>query len=287
MVLIARTFEQPVEENRHNNLPAFSVQIGNVGRTASVISLEALIDPQILVRILTFSALGMSLLLFAAIRRPQPAHAHAEPATGHGMTVVTLNMAKETNVDKILRELRAIPVLRDADVLLLQEVKQDENQRQCAAEHLAAALGYHVVYSPAATGVTDLGLAILSRFPLRDKDVRALKRCNLRFRSRSRIALAATAESPWGPVRILNTHLDTRVNTRERLEQLEPVVRVSEEFSGPRIIAGDFNSNRFYWVGNVFPLPALRSQAYGVQDFMVQRGFRTAAPAGEASPSPA
>jgi endonuclease/exonuclease/phosphatase family metal-dependent hydrolase len=197
------------------------------------------------------------------------------------MTVVTLNMAKETNLDKILRELRAIPVLRNADVLLLQEVKQDENQRQCAAEQLAAALGYHVVYSPAATGVTDLGLAILSRFPLRDKDVRVLKRCNLRFRSRSRIALAATAESPWGPVRILNTHLDTRVNTRERLEQLEPVVRVSEEFSGPRIIAGDFNSNRFYWVGNVFPLPALRSQAYGVQDFMVQRGFRTAAPAGE------
>jgi endonuclease/exonuclease/phosphatase family metal-dependent hydrolase len=189
------------------------------------------------------------------------------------MSVITLNMAKETDIDKIISELRAF---RDVDMLLLQEVKQDQGQRQCSAEQIAALLGLHVAYSPAESGVTDQGLAILSRFPLHDVRVSALKRFDLRYHSRSRFVLAATADSPWGPVRVFNTHLDTRLNTRERLQQLEPVLRDSAEFDGPRIIGGDFNSNSFYWIGHILPLPAFRSQAYGVQDFMVRNGFRTA-----------
>jgi endonuclease/exonuclease/phosphatase family metal-dependent hydrolase len=191
------------------------------------------------------------------------------------MSVLTLNMAKETGVERIVRELATTPA-RQADLLLLQEVKQDNSQRQCAAEQLAAAFGLHVAYSPAESGVTDQGLAILSRYPLRDVQVRPLQRFNLHFRSRSRMVLAATADSPWGPVRILNTHLDTRLNAKERLEQLEPVLRESAAFEGPRIIGGDFNSNRFYWIARAFPIPALRSQAYDVHDFMVRKGFRTA-----------
>jgi len=184
-------------------------------------------------------------------------------------------MAKETGVERIVRELGATPAPH-ADLLLLQEVKQGPGQRQCSAEQLAAALGLHIAYSPAETGISDQGLAILSRFPLRDVQVRPLQRYNLHFRSRSRMVLAATAESPWGPVRIFNTHLDTRLNANERLEQLEPVLRESAAFQGPRIIGGDFNSNRFYWIARVLPIPALRSQASEVNDFMIRKGFRTA-----------
>lgn len=213
-----------------------------------------------LVKFLVISALFGSVLLSAADR---------------DMSVVTLNMAKETGVDRILRELSATPALRDADLLLLQEVKQDSGQRQCVAEQLAAKLGRYVVYSPAETGITDQGLAILSRYPLRDVRVRPLRRYNLGYRSRSRIALSATAESPWGSVRVVNTHLDTRLNAQERLEQLEPVIRDTDEFAGARIIGGDFNSNFFRWIGNMFPAPSFRSQAYAVQDFMIHHGFRT------------
>src|SRR5947208_1846275 len=98
----------------------------------------------------------MSVLLFATMRRA-PARHVAPVVTGPGLSVVTLNMAKETGMEKILTEFHATPALRDVDILLLQEVKQDAGARQCAAEHLAESLGLHVTYSPATTGVTDQG----------------------------------------------------------------------------------------------------------------------------------
>lgn len=223
---------------------------------------------------LLLSILTGTLLVCLAARRPLARTAEDVPAAP-GMSVVTLNMAKETDLGRILREFAANPRLHDADVLLLQEVKQEPGQRECVAEQLAGRLGLHAVYSPAETGVTDQGLAILSRFPLRDSRTRPLKRFDLRFRSRSRIALAATADSPWGPIRIFNAHLDTRLNAAERLDQLEPVVADSAEFPFPRIVGGDFNSNGFRWIGHVLPVPTMRSQAEAIREFMTRKGFRS------------
>src|SRR5215831_13963831 len=122
-----------------------------------------------------------------------------------GLSVVTLNMAKEPSAAKIARELRTVPALRDADVFLLQEVEP-----RSTADELASALRMYAVGSKDAVEVPNLGLAILSRYPLRDVRVRPLPRYDLVFHSRSRFALLATADTPWGPVRIVNTHLDTR-----------------------------------------------------------------------------
>jgi endonuclease/exonuclease/phosphatase family metal-dependent hydrolase len=194
------------------------------------------------------------------------------------ISVVSLNMAKATSLKAVLRDFRNSPAVRDADVLLLQEVASGADSSACAASKLAAELGRYVVSSPAAEGVTDQGLAILSRWPLEDKSVQALKSYDLRFRSRSRIALSATARTPHGPVRIWNTHLDTRLNARDRLEQLAPVLREAAGFSGPRIVGGDFNSNPFYWVGRVLPLPFVKCQAAGVREFMTGHGFSTPVP---------
>jgi len=231
------------------------------------------------VKKVTISLVASGVLLFAAMRQ-SPAH-RAEPVvSGPGLSVLTLNMAKQTGMQKILGEFRASPALANADILLLQEVKQDDGARQCAAEQLAAGLGLHVAYSPATTGITDQGLAILSRYPLRDVRVQPLKRFDLRYRSRTRIALAATADSPWGPVRIFNAHLDTRLNIADRLAQLQSVVQAQGEFHGPTIVGGDFNSNWFYWLDHVVPLPG-RSQARGVENYMVSNGFRTALPENE------
>jgi len=137
----------------------------------------------------------------------------------------------------------------------------------------------HVAYSPAARS-TDLGLAILSRFPLRDIHIEPLKTYDLRFHSRARFALLATADTPWGPVRLSNAHLDTRLNLTQRLAQLEPVVRKNAEFQGASVLAGDFNSNPFYWIEQVVPVPGFRSQAHGVEEFMTRQGFQTAIPPG-------
>ena len=186
------------------------------------------------------------------------------------LSVVTLNLAKESSAERMAAELTAIAALRDADVFLLQEVEP-----RSAAVDLAAKLRLHVVGSKEAAELPNLGLAILSRYPLRDVRVRPLTKYDLVYRSRSRFALAATADTPWGPVRIVNTHLDTRLNAADRLAQLTDAVR--DTGGGPAIVGGDFNSNWFYWIHHVLPLPAW-SQTKSVEAFMTRAGYRSAIP---------
>ncbi len=199
-------------------------------------------------------------------------------AAAPSLTIATLNMAKETDLARVVREVRSVPAVRDAAILLLQEVTQPPREEQGIAGRLGAALGYRVAYAPAAADVYDQGLAILSRYPLTDVRVRALKAYDLGFHSRQRFALAATAQTPWGSVRVFNTHLDTRLNASERLEQLGPVAGDGLAFNGPRIVGGDFNSNGFYWLFRILPLPAIRPQTSYVQEFMSRAGFTSAVP---------
>jgi endonuclease/exonuclease/phosphatase (EEP) superfamily protein YafD len=189
------------------------------------------------------------------------------PANGE-ISVVSLNLAKVVSAETILKELLGNPAVRDADVLLFQEVA-------CPVEALGKELGRHVVWAEAPGGQ---GLAILSRWPMEDHRVQALKNYDLKFRSRTRMALSATIATPKGRVRVWNTHLDTRVNAAQRLEQLAPVVDEVSRHAGPRIIGGDFNSNPFFWVGHVLPVPFVRSQARWLRDYMTGRGFTTALP---------
>ena len=117
---------------------------------------------------------------------------------------------------------------------LLQEVSQGL-AGTCVGSSLGSALGLPVAYSPAPSD-TGLGLAILSRFPLRDVQIRNLKPYHLRFRTRTRFALMATADTPWGPLHLSDTHLDTRLNTADRLAQLEPGCATAPHFQAPVLL---------------------------------------------------
>ena len=44
------------------------------------------------------------------------------------------------------------------------------------------------------------------------------------------------------------------------------------------LIGGDFNSNGFYWLGHILPVPAFRSQSEGIWNFMGARGFHCTLP---------
>jgi endonuclease/exonuclease/phosphatase (EEP) superfamily protein YafD len=68
------------------------------------------------------------------------------------------------------------------------------------------------------------------------------------------------------------------LNAGERLDQLEPVILDCAEFRGPQIVGGDFNSNDFYWLGRLLPLPRPRSQTRALHSFMTKRGFHTPVP---------
>ncbi len=191
-----------------------------------------------------------------------------------GLSVATLNLAMQQNSRIILRDLDRAPSVRDAGVLLFQEAVHSSSSPQGVPGEVARALRRYVAFAPEAPGVFDRGLAILSRYPIRDARVRALRAFNMRFHNRSRFSLSATVDSPSGPVHVWNVHLDTRINPEDRAGQLSAVLTEAASLSGPKVIAGDFNTNDFYWAANVLPLPASGRQAAAVARLMLAHGFR-------------
>jgi endonuclease/exonuclease/phosphatase family metal-dependent hydrolase len=188
---------------------------------------------------------------------------------GPQFTVMTLNLAKVTDVDAIVKE------LRPADILLFQEVVRTGEGVPSVAERIAQKLGFHVQFASPDGWTTFSGIAILSRFPLSDTTIHNVTRVNLVFRSRRRILLAATAQTPAGPVRVICAHLDTRINPAERIRELGPAIEDTTRFNGPSLIAGDLNTNDMQWVSHVVPVPWPGWQATRVRDLMAQSGFHT------------
>lgn len=206
----------------------------------------------------------------------EPDYVDANPArilSGRTISAVSLNLAKEASAEKVLRAIQDAARLREADVFLFQEVRHQEGKTSVAHE-AARELGYSAAFE-AAPGFSDQGLAIVSRYPITNVLITSLKTYDLRFRSRRRLAIAATAGTPWGDVRVWNVHLDTRINAGERLEQLQPVMEDAARYSGPRLIGGDFNTNNLYWVGNVLPLPFGPTHGATIRKSMKQHGFET------------
>jgi endonuclease/exonuclease/phosphatase family metal-dependent hydrolase len=194
-------------------------------------------------------------------------------AGGQTLTVASLNIAMVEDPNVIAQEIRTAPNLSNADVLLLQEVVNQNHTS--VAEAVARQLGREAAFASPDGVLTKGGLAILSRHPIADQRVHQLKPQNLVFRSRKRIALAATILTPDGPVRIINVHLDTRINPGERIAQLRPALDDASCFYGPSVIGGDFNTNDMQWVSNVVPLPYKGWQAARVRILMESRGYRT------------
>jgi endonuclease/exonuclease/phosphatase family metal-dependent hydrolase len=189
------------------------------------------------------------------------------------LAVVSLNVAKSMDIERMASELTSTPRVAEADVYLLQEVAR-EGSDPSAAEQLAARLRLYVVFGSPESGSTGSGLAILSRYPLTEPREFRLKENNVIFRSRKRMALGATVAAPFGPVRIFNTHLDTRVNPGARCAQLEPIVSEAEVFQGPKVVGGDLNTNPARWISHLIPIPFLR-QSGPVHRMMARLGYST------------
>ena len=187
---------------------------------------------------------------------------------------MSLNLANETNAGRIARELRERTEVMP-DILLLQEVAKRREAEKSVAEELAQLIHFHVVFDAPKPGATNIGLAILSRWSLSDKTVRKVRSFYRILRIRPRMALAATVHAPSGSIRVWTTHLDTRINVRERLEQLRPILTDVDAFKGPCILGGDLNTNRARWLLHAIPLPAGRVHAQAVTELMSRHGFST------------
>jgi endonuclease/exonuclease/phosphatase family metal-dependent hydrolase len=192
------------------------------------------------------------------------------------LRVITVNVASRDNLKPLAQELRQ-KELNDADIYLLQEVIGEARDASNTITALLPGREMHTVFHGAtelAAGKLD-GLAILSRFPLRDVQVIALPQYNFLFRSRQRFALAAIAETPLGDVMVVNTHLDTRINLQSRLRQLEPIIRLLETSDLPAILAGDLNTNPHRWLFHQIPIPFTHIQSLGLERHLDERGFQS------------
>jgi endonuclease/exonuclease/phosphatase family metal-dependent hydrolase len=189
-------------------------------------------------------------------------------------TIASLNLAGQAEIGDALQawaERRAI------DILLLQEVGHSSRDGEAFVAALSDRLRFHSVYAPAnAVGeARTQGLAIVSRYPLDNVRVLPLTYHHLRFKSRCRIALAVTVAMTDGPVHLVNVHLDTRINSKDRIAQLEPVVGALDGVDTPQLIGGDFNTMNIWWFRTMWPFLFLQRQTEAVGAWLGAGGFRT------------
>jgi endonuclease/exonuclease/phosphatase family metal-dependent hydrolase len=198
------------------------------------------------------------------------------------MRIASLNIAVKHG-SRVIEEIKNQPDLRKTDILLLQEVV--DGQGDHVAGEIASALGLDVVFAPAfqLNAQYAEGLAILSRYPPGPTETIRLPRNDLHIGTTPRIALAATVESPTGRMRVINTHLDDRINNASERRQLAPLWENARRFIGPCVIGGDFNTGNFLWGAHLFPVPGLQNQRAMVKNEMAERGFTTPLGSGPAT----
>ncbi len=172
--------------------------------------------------------------------------ATAAARTEGSLRVLSLNLLHgfprfeqlDARLELIAAEIRRL----DPDLVCLQEVPWHWGS---AARALAQSTGLNYLFLRANgnrwTILFEEGEAILSRYPLRDAAVTELQASAGPFEHR--VALQATAVTPWGDLRVVSTHLthgDPAVNEAQVASLIAFVA--AGDASAPAIVAGDFNA---------------------------------------------
>jgi endonuclease/exonuclease/phosphatase family metal-dependent hydrolase len=145
------------------------------------------------------------------------------------------------DIDAIARVIKS----EDPDLVALQEV--DVNTKRSGpfnqAKEIADDLDMHFFFGKALDYQGGgYGVAILSKFPLKDTSVHRLP-AKEGSNVEPRIVATARIELPNGTaIRFGSTHLDARRDSANRQSQVEEVVRIAEREQLPFILAGDFNA---------------------------------------------
>jgi endonuclease/exonuclease/phosphatase family metal-dependent hydrolase len=137
-----------------------------------------------------------------------------------------------------------------ADIWALQEVWEDDERNQ--ARELAAAIGHdHVVFASnlERDGVF-AGNAIVSRWPIRTREVRALPRVAGEARDdegEERLVVFAEIEGPRGQIQVYCAHLSWRDDhsaiRQAQVAEICRLVRGHRPRSFPAVLCGDLNAD--------------------------------------------
>ena len=166
---------------------------------------------------------------------PPVAPTHA----GGDVRLVTFNIKFAEHVDRAAALLSQPGPLKDADVLVVQEMDGP------GTETLARALRLNFVYVPATVHPSshrDFGVAILSPWAIDDARKILLPHLH-RTRKMRRTAAVATVLAPLGPVRVYSVHFETPFGASggARRDQARTIAADASDWAGPVAVAGDFN----------------------------------------------
>ncbi|MEO8271905.1 MAG: endonuclease/exonuclease/phosphatase family protein [Aureliella sp.] len=197
------------------------------------------------------------------------------------LRVVSFNIAFARHIDSALVVLTD-PALRDADIILLQEMDAIGTQR------IATAFGLGYVYYPASNVSRthrDFGNAILSRWPM-EEDAKIMLPHPAQFTRSRRIATAATIHVGSKLLRVYSAHFGSvaEIGPRRRRDQLDAIMRDAKRFDRV-IIGGDMNSGSVgehaAESGYTWPTATLRTARLGMRyDHFFIRGLQFASPGG-------
>lgn len=170
----------------------------------------------------------------------------AAPDTAE-IRVVTFNIKFSVEIDKAIALLKSDPDLKDADIVLLQEMDAP------GVHQIAFALGMCYVYYPATVHPSsnrDFGDAILSRWPI-ENDRKIILPHNGRFGRTQRIAVTGTVTVRGRRIQVYCMHLATWIEVafENRKDQARTIAEDATHLVGPVLVGGDLNSHD---VGDVF-----------------------------------
>jgi endonuclease/exonuclease/phosphatase family metal-dependent hydrolase len=155
------------------------------------------------------------------------------------MRVVTWNIELGKDIELAAEELLGQPDLKDADVILVQEMSP------AGTDQLSTLLGIPALYDAVATHPNTglpFGNAVLSPWPLSDPQNVALPHTAL-IDGQARSALFAIANIDGHQVVVGSIHLETvLLDVRRRALQLATAADHLAQTAQPCIIGGDFNS---------------------------------------------
>lgn len=177
----------------------------------------------------------------------RPHGIHGSTRKRKHLTVISANLWHDyprfRNLENRLEAFAHLAQENNADFLLLQEVTRNHSIK--ADKWLANRLGMGYLYSRTNGAIRGLGfeegLAIFSHYPLSKPRLRQLSSPANPFARR--LAIGATANTPWGTLDLYSTHLGLLPpSNRQHMHHLLSWVEESSTASGV-IIGGDFNAD--------------------------------------------
>lgn len=212
---------------------------------------------------------------------PAPLTADAPRCT---VRIASWNVHFGADPEHLAAQLRGSMELARTDVLMVQEIEAFPDELRTRTARLAAALGMTWVYVPARPADAGThGIAILSRHPLADVQVRQLPYFDQLVNPRNRIAMRAVVEVGDHRLQLVNLHLDVRLGPVDRIRQLHPAVN---DIDDRVVVGGDFNTNPWAWFDGLVPLTGTEAvvgqqQAALVDDYLAGKALDGTIPVDE------